>query len=204
MLLPEELVVDSSLVNVSTVIGQGMPVYLTSSTPHHTTALLHAGEFGVVYKGHLRRGSVSDVVAVKSLKGITVQFSSCRLMLSGCGLFSLGIFVTENDVQNALKEISKMKDFDHPNVMTLVGVCKATEMSGGAPSIIMPYMARGSLLSYLRKERDGLLLSADVDVTQVGAVQKLLMQICLQISQGMAYLASLRFVHRDLAARNCM
>ena len=88
--------------------------------------------------------------------------------------------------------------------MTLVGVCKATEMSGGTPSIIMPYMARGSLLNYLRKERDGLMPSADVDITQVGAVQKLLMQICLQISKGMAYLASLRFVHRDLAARNCM
>ena len=97
-----------------------------------------------------------------------------------------------------------MKNFDHPNVMTLVGVCKATAMSGGAPSIIMPYMARGSLLSYLRKERDSLMPGADTDITQTGSVQKLLMQICLQISKGMAYLASLRFVHRDLAARNCM
>ena len=115
-----------------------------------------------------------------------------------------GIFVSENDVQNALKEISKMKNFDHPNVMTLVGVCKATAMSGGAPSIIMPYMARGSLLGYLRKDRDAMLPGEDADITQTGAVQKLLMQICFQISKGMAYLASLRFVHRDLAARNCM
>ena len=112
--------------------------------------------------------------------------------------------MTENDIQSALEEILKMKNFDHPNVMTLIGVCKATAMSGGAPSIIMPYMARGSLLSYLRKERDSLMPGADADITQVGAVQKLLMQICLQISKGMAYLATLRFVHRDLAARNCM
>ena len=112
--------------------------------------------------------------------------------------------MSENDVQNALKEISKMKNFDHPNVMTLVGVCKATAMSGGAPSIIMPYMARGSLLGYLRKDRDAMLPGEDADITQTGAVQKLLMQICFQISKGMAYLASLRFVHRDLAARNCM
>ena len=118
--------------------------------------------------------------------------------------FYPGIFVTESDVQSALKEISKMKNFDHPNVMTLIGVCKTTAISGGTPSIIMPYMARGSLLSYLRKERDSLMLGADTDVTQTGAVQKLLMQMCLQISKGMAYLASLRFVHRDLAARNCM
>ena len=112
--------------------------------------------------------------------------------------------MNENDVQSAIKEISKMKNFDHPNVMTLVGVCKATAMSGGAPSIVMPFMARGSLLNYLRNDRESLVPAADADITQTGAVQKLLMQICLQISKGMTYLASLRFVHRDLAARNCM
>ena len=69
----------------------------------------------------------------------------------------------------------------------------------GGPSIIMPYMAGGSLLNYLRKERDQLMPGADADVTQVGAVQKFLVQTCLQISKGMAYLAKLRFIHRDLA-----
>ena len=97
-----------------------------------------------------------------------------------------------------------MKEFTHTNVMSLIGVSTGTSMSGGAPLIIMPYMARGSLLSYLRKERKQLLLGANTDLTQVGAVQKLMMQMCLQISRGMAYLASLRFIHRDLAARNCM
>ena len=114
------------------------------------------------------------------------------------------MFVSESDVRVVMQEIIKMKDFKHQNVMSLIGVSLGTAMSGGAPSIIMPYMARGSLLSYLRKERDSLMPGADTDITQTGSVQKLLMQICLQISKGMAYLASLRFVHRDLAARNCM
>ena len=48
-----------------------------------------------------------------------------------------------------------MYEFDHPNVLKLIGVC----LDGGpAPFIIMPFMAHGSLLSYLRKERKELVL----------------------------------------------
>ena len=48
-----------------------------------------------------------------------------------------------------------MKEFDHPNVLRLVGVC----MDGGpAPYIVMPFMCNGSLLSYLKKDRNNLVL----------------------------------------------
>ena len=49
-----------------------------------------------------------------------------------------------------IKESEKMMQFDHANVMTLIGIC--TDM-GDAPYIVMPFMANGSLLTYLKKER---------------------------------------------------
>ena len=50
-----------------------------------------------------------------------------------------------------------MCEFDHPNVLTLNGVC----LDGGpAPFIIMPFMTNGSLLAYLRKNRATLVIDS--------------------------------------------
>ena len=59
-----------------------------------------------------------------------------------------------------------MWQFNHPNVLTMIGVC----IDGGpAPYIVMPFMSNGSLLSYLKKERSNLILteSADEDVVSL-------------------------------------
>lgn len=54
-----------------------------------------------------------------------------------------------------MRECSKMYKFSHTNILTLRGVC----LDGGpAPYIIMPFMANGSLLSYLSKNRDSLVV----------------------------------------------
>ena len=51
-----------------------------------------------------------------------------------------------------------MHKFDHPNVLKLTGVC----LDGGpAPYIIMPFMTNGSLLSYLKKEREHVLIEPE-------------------------------------------
>ena len=52
-----------------------------------------------------------------------------------------------------ISEINKMKEFDHPNVMPLHGVCLD---AGIGVSIVMPYMVNGSLLDYLKRERSNI------------------------------------------------
>ena len=94
-----------------------------------------------------------------------------------------------------------MQELSHPNVMSLLGVCVDSPQG---PSIVMPYMANGSLLDYLKRERKTLLLDFDAEVGEIVSVRKLLLRMCQQTSLGMCYLTSQKIVHRDLAARNCM
>ena len=61
-------------------------------------------------------------------------------------------------------EVNKMQDFDHPHVMSLIGVCLD---AGPGVAIVMPYMANGSLISYLKKERSSLELDEDCEIDQV-------------------------------------
>jgi serine/threonine protein kinase len=64
----------------------------------------------------------------------------------------------QNEVNELLTESLHMKHFSHLNVMGLIGVCID---SGSAPFIILPFMAGGSLLSYLKRNRDHILLTED-------------------------------------------
>jgi len=80
----------------------------------------------------------------------------------------------EKDVVKVLvKECSRMAEFDHPNVLTLIGMC----LDGGpAPYIIMPFLINGSLLSYLKKNREELVLdpiTADIQDTVMSCLSLL-------------------------------
>ena len=72
--IPDDMFIDSSLVNVSTIIGQGMNKpsinFLNNNNIIDLQFFYFAGEFGVVYKGTLKKGRANEVVAVKSLKGM--------------------------------------------------------------------------------------------------------------------------------------
>ena len=63
-------------------------------------------------------------------------------------MIMIGLY-TPKDIENLMIESEKMMMFNHPNVMNLIGVC--TDV-GESPYIVMPFMANGSLLAYLKRE----------------------------------------------------
>ena len=68
--IPQDMIIDSLLLDVSTVIGQGLSANFDQHCLEFTANFAqYSGEFGVVYKGMLKKGAVNQVVAVKSLKG---------------------------------------------------------------------------------------------------------------------------------------
>jgi serine/threonine protein kinase len=72
-------------------------------------------------------------------------------------------FVDDNAVQELLSECARMKNFSNLHVMSLKGVC----LDGGpVPYIVLPYMANGSLATYLKKERKNLVMKDDENEPQ--------------------------------------
>ena len=59
-----------------------------------------------------------------------------------------------------MRESVKMKLFDHPNVMNLLGVCLD---AGPAPYIVLPFMSGGDLLSHIKGRRGSLVVESDAD-----------------------------------------
>ena len=87
------------------------------------------------------------------------------------GYFVSTLFAGEfnqSEIERFMEESLKMKKFDHLHVMNLIGVC----LDGGpTPYIVMPYMINGSLLSYLKRERSKLILTANDEEDQVNIAE---------------------------------
>ena len=72
------------------------------------------------------------------------------------------------EVNKFVEESLKMSRFKHAHVMGLIGVCLD---AGPAPYIAMPYMANGSLLHYLKRERGNLILTENADEDEVANIR---------------------------------
>ncbi|XP_063823334.1 tyrosine-protein kinase Btk isoform X1 [Ostrinia nubilalis] len=93
--------------------------------------------------------------------------------------------MSEDDFIDEAKVMTKLQ---HQNLVQLYGVC-----SKHRPIyIVTEYMRHGSLFNYLRRT------SPD----QLGP--GVLLDMCIQVCKGMAYLERHNYIHRDLAARNCL
>uniref|UniRef100_A0A023F4U3 Tyrosine-protein kinase n=1 Tax=Triatoma infestans TaxID=30076 RepID=A0A023F4U3_TRIIF len=121
------------------------------------------GNFGDVYKGRLR--ATDQEVAVKT----------CR------------ITVAEEHKRKFLQEGRILKQYDHPNIVKLIGICVQKQPI----MIVMELVVGGSLLTHLRNN------------STVVTTKQLLM-MCRDAAAGMRYLESKNCIHRDLAARNCL
>lgn len=125
--------------------------------------LLGKGNFGEVFKGTLQRDKTP--VAVKTCKEDLPSELKIRF----------------------LSEARILKQYDHPNIVKLIGVCTQRQPI----YIVMELVPGGDFLSFLRKKKDEL-------------KTKQLVRFSVDAAAGMAYLESKNCIHRDLAARNCL
>jgi hypothetical protein len=131
---------------------------------------LGAGHFGLVFKGMLYDAKLDQKRDV-AIKRVHDNVKDTR------------------EIVTFFQEAMIMRDFEHENVLSLIGVAFTKEE--GMPLVVVPYMANGDLRSYIRDKRISILVSE-------------LIRMAIDIAKGMEYLEFNKVVHRDLAARNCL
>lgn len=87
-------------------------------------------------------------------------------------------FFDQNRVADMVKESVKMYGFEHPHVLSVIGVCVD---AGPAPYIVMPFMANGSLLTYIKKEKMNLVVPIDSDDHQLASINLCLFSSSIQL-----------------------
>ncbi|GMT10468.1 hypothetical protein PFISCL1PPCAC_1765, partial [Pristionchus fissidentatus] len=131
---------------------------------------LGSGSFGTTYKANFN----DEQVAVKILRNDH----------------------STEDRTRFLWEAIIMNNFDHPNIVRLLGVCLE---ENHPPYLIVEHMQGGDLLTFLNRAS----ASSPFTNTRTLTLRELL-SILIDIARGCSYLEMNKHSHRDLAARNCL
>ncbi|XP_023619579.1 hepatocyte growth factor receptor isoform X4 [Myotis lucifugus] len=130
-LLQDAVHIDLSALNPELVQAVQHVVIGPSNLIVHFNEVIGRGHFGCVYHGTLLDYDDKKIhCAVKSLNRIT-------------DIGEVSQFLTEGII---------MKDFSHPNVLSLLGICLRSE---GSPLVVLPYMKHGDLRNFIRNETHG-------------------------------------------------
>ena len=155
--------------------------------PYHIKEIrpLGTGQFGEVMLAETLGLSPSDLRLGDSTdKSTGIQVAVKRLKQNA-----------DKAVKEAFeKEIKFMARLNHMNVIRMLAICPT-----GQPFILMEYMEFGDLNQYLQKYEVAP-SGSEPAANQITVAT--LLYTCVQIANGMRYLASLHFIHRDLASRN--
>ena len=143
--------------------------------------ILGRGAFGEVSKGALNeqtsRGSIRITVAIKKAK-LDVHAEN---------------FEQQAAFVDLIQEAALMAQFNHHNVLSLIGVCTKGISDGQPLLLVIQYCEKGNLIDFMNIDNGG---------PSIKIKERL--RICKEVAQGMKYLSSKNYVHRDLAARNVL
>ncbi|XP_004343669.2 sek-3 [Capsaspora owczarzaki ATCC 30864] len=163
------------------------------------------GEFGKVYIAFLDR--TIDPLALPTDKPAAALSTAVAVAPSGTkvAVKMLHSDASQRERNDFLKEASIMKDFDHENVIRLIGAVTADPTK---LMIVLEFAHQGDLKKYIKMSELSEEALAKLPPNQTAPPSSVPLQQMLgfvrDVARGMTYLASRHFVHRDLAARNCM